>query len=66
MIITMNETFIENQHIFVASRKDLGVGGVSKSLRCKDFKPVGNYWTIPYTMNEPMNRHNHGKNFSGK
>ncbi len=27
MIITMNETSIENQRIFVASRKDLGVGG---------------------------------------
>ena len=42
---------IENQHIFLAIRKDLGVGiyvESEKSLRCKDFKFVGNYWTIPY------------------
>ncbi len=25
--------------------------GSRKSLRCKDFKSVGNYWTIPYEHN---------------
>ncbi len=43
IMITMNKTSTENQHIFLASRKDLGMGGWG-------LESVGNYWTIPYEI----------------
>ncbi len=42
MMIAMNKIMsTENQHIFLATCKDLGVG---------PFNPVENYWTIPKSI----------------